>query len=687
MGRFKHIYLGMKHFSFFLMGLVMTATLSGITSELPVADLLDIVFQADGTAQDVSPLQSTVATYESQSMLTTYNDAFGDYVARFHHNQPGADVALSSGGFYQIKYDNNTTIKNGLADGHSLETFFTLKNFPAGDLEIKMFSSMESGGTGFLIGRNERNRHLFFLPHIGGSYQWTDGGFTPELNRWYHVVGVYDKEGGKTHIYVDGVLKNSLNVSGNYSHPNAAGVQWFAIGGDAGGNLQACWQGDVAIARAYNKALTAQEISDLYNQVKVKNVPDIDNLINGINYLPEMNVLQGGGFTINGSGFLDGDQIRIYPVSGSGDEYLCDGTVTASNITITVSADFVTGKYRMAVVRGDRQYDLGFVRLIESSETHPVPKIICHRGYWNTAGSAQNSIASLAKAQELQQQYGDVIYGSEFDVWITTDNVVVLNHDPTIGGVNIENNTYDAIKEKTLSNGEKIPTFASFLEQGRKNANVKLICEIKTHSNLANNNRVVDAVVDMVEAAGMQDCVEYIAFSWDNCLRLRQLAPYAVVGYLNGDRNPQALDNAGVKCMDYEMSVWRSNNLWVQQVRNLGMVSNAWTVNNTADMQYFLGLGVDFITTDDPVQLKNLLPPSNSGLKAPPAANMKVRSVGGNLLFNVQDPASVKIYTMTGIPVAQLDVENEASIALSQDIYIVKVVSKDITEMIKLVND
>ena len=36
--------------------------------------------------------------------------------------------------------------------------------------------------------------------------------------------------------------------------------------------------------------------------------------------------------------------------------------------------------------------------------------IIAHRGYWKTEGSAQNSIASLTKAQQLG------IYGSEFDV-------------------------------------------------------------------------------------------------------------------------------------------------------------------------------------------------------------------------------------------------------------------------------
>ena len=51
-------------------------------------------------------------------------------------------------------------------------------------------------------------------------------------------------------------------------------------------------------------------------------------------------------------------------------------------------------------------------------------KIIAHRGYWKTAGSAQNSITSLQKADSIH------CYGSEFDVWLAKDNKLVVNHDP-----------------------------------------------------------------------------------------------------------------------------------------------------------------------------------------------------------------------------------------------------------------
>ena len=55
-------------------------------------------------------------------------------------------------------------------------------------------------------------------------------------------------------------------------------------------------------------------------------------------------------------------------------------------------------------------------------------KVIAHRGFWKTEGSAQNSITALKKAAEIN------VYGSEFDVLITSDGIPVVNHDDTIEG-------------------------------------------------------------------------------------------------------------------------------------------------------------------------------------------------------------------------------------------------------------
>lgn len=67
-------------------------------------------------------------------------------------------------------------------------------------------------------------------------------------------------------------------------------------------------------------------------------------------------------------------------------------------------------------------------------------QIIAHRGYWDTKGSAQNSIASLRKAADAK------VYGSECDVHITADSVIIVNHDPKINDLIIADSKYADLK-------------------------------------------------------------------------------------------------------------------------------------------------------------------------------------------------------------------------------------------------
>lgn len=59
--------------------------------------------------------------------------------------------------------------------------------------------------------------------------------------------------------------------------------------------------------------------------------------------------------------------------------------------------------------------------------------IVAHRGFWNCeeAGYAQNSVAALRQAQLAG------FWGSEFDVQLTADTIVVSNHDKEIGRAHV----------------------------------------------------------------------------------------------------------------------------------------------------------------------------------------------------------------------------------------------------------
>lgn len=76
-------------------------------------------------------------------------------------------------------------------------------------------------------------------------------------------------------------------------------------------------------------------------------------------------------------------------------------------------------------------------------------QIIAHRGYWKTENSAQNSITGLKKAAEAK------VYGSEFDVQLTGDGVIVVNHDDNVNGITIAEVPYSKLNGIKLKNGEK----------------------------------------------------------------------------------------------------------------------------------------------------------------------------------------------------------------------------------------
>jgi glycerophosphoryl diester phosphodiesterase len=577
----------------------------GNTVEIPVtqkagavADLLDVVFKNDGTAEDVSPMRHTVTTLESSALFTFYSDTYERFGAVFNHT-PGTSVA---DGYFKVDYSANQSFKDRLADGHSLEILASFDDNMPQNREIKPFSSMEAGGTGLMISSDNQ---LTFLPNISSngtsSWQWTRSGVVPERGKYYHLVGVWNKAENKSYVYVNGEMKNRVDVAGNFNFPSAIDKYWFGIGVDAGVPAQSAWRGKIMIARIYDDPLAQAEVTALYNRVN-RQPPQNDIVLENIQFLSGVKVLKGGNYTIMANGFQNGDKIKLTSLNDDSRTYTCDGAATSAWLRITLPSDLISGRYRMTVVRGEHTLDIGFVTLEAVSELPTAnTKVIAHRGYWDTAGSAQNSVTAFRKAQELD------IYGSEFDVWITTDGVVVLNHDPTINGIRIDAVSYSVLKDITLSNGEKLPTLEDYLEQGKKDPSTKLILEIKTHSSTEKNNTVTAAVVNKVREAGMTAQTEYIAFDFNICKKVIELQPGATVAYLNGDKTPQELKNAGINGIDYTQSVLTARPEWITQAHQLGMTVNIWTVNSESDLVKAINLGVDYITTDNPVTAKQLV--------------------------------------------------------------------------------
>ncbi|MGC2999573.1 LamG-like jellyroll fold domain-containing protein [Streptomyces sp. G35A] len=116
-----------------------------------------------------------------------------------------------------------------------------------------------------------RQASPFYLQYGQGAFAFsTPGGqrarleTRPETGRWYHLVGVRDGASGQIKLYVDGELAATATAGPHYvgTGPLAVGrAQWNGENTDF-------WNGAVDQVHAYDKALTAEEVSALHGREK-----------------------------------------------------------------------------------------------------------------------------------------------------------------------------------------------------------------------------------------------------------------------------------------------------------------------------------------------------------------------------------------------------------------------------------
>ena len=246
---------------------------------------------------------------------------------------------------------------------------------------------------------------------------------------------------------------------------------------------------------------------------------------------------------------------------------------------------------------------LGAFNFIVSAEA---PKVIAHRGFWKSDGSAQNSIRALIKADSIG------CYASEFDIWITADSVLIVNHDAYINGVLIETSQSNDVLAQKLSNGENVPTLDAYLAEASK-LPIRLVCEVKTHNNREMEKEAIKKILESVDKYGLTNKVDYITFSKDGFKNFINLSPPSTdVYYLEGDYIPAQILFEGGRGIDYHLGVLKQHPEWIEESHRLGLLVNVWTVDREEDMEWCINQGVDFITTNEPEKLQHLISQSFS---------------------------------------------------------------------------
>lgn len=232
--------------------------------------------------------------------------------------------------------------------------------------------------------------------------------------------------------------------------------------------------------------------------------------------------------------------------------------------------------------------------------------IVAHRGFWQCeeGGGSTNSLASLAAAAA-----GGFI-GSELDINLTKDGRIIVSHGPNIGDMNIADNDFATLSAQLLPNGQRRPSLEEYLALAKKKSKkTRLVIEVKPQSTPELEDRLLDKCIDLIKDAGLLSPkrVCFISFSVHVCERIAAELPEFTNQYLGGDLSPLELFRKGINGLDYHYSVFYRNPDWIPMAKARRMSVNVWTVNTKEDMEKVIGMGIDMITTDDPVQLRGLL--------------------------------------------------------------------------------
>jgi glycerophosphoryl diester phosphodiesterase len=229
-------------------------------------------------------------------------------------------------------------------------------------------------------------------------------------------------------------------------------------------------------------------------------------------------------------------------------------------------------------------------------------KVIAHRGAWKNTSLPQNSIAALNAAINMG------CFASECDVWMTSDSVLVINHDPHFYELPIETTTYDELLKKKHPNGESIATLQEFLAVITRQKKTRLVLDIKP-SKISKERSIITAQKSyaMVGVNKAEKIIDYILFDYDACLAIESLDPNANTAYLNGDKSPEQVEADGLWGIDYSYRVLQKNESWISDAKRRKLTVNVWTVNEQALAESYINQGVDFITTDEPEMLLKLI--------------------------------------------------------------------------------
>ena len=256
-------------------------------------------------------------------------------------------------------------------------------------------------------------------------------------------------------------------------------------------------------------------------------------------------------------------------------------------------------------------YRNGGASVVLSDKEMKYPRLCAHRGF-NTV-APENSLPALGAAISLGAEE------IEFDIWATTDGVLVSSHDSSLERVSDgEGKIYDHSYEELLRldfgfkhgekfRGLKIPTFEEILQKfaGRVIMNI--------HVKVWDMDFPDPMIEEIVGLVRKYDCEKQVYFMTINDEIIKKVMQYAPeIGVCVGwDRNPDPLSivKRGIALGAQKVQLYKPyfNQESVDLAHEHGIICNVFWSDDPEEAIRYRSMGIDCILTNDYLTIKNAL--------------------------------------------------------------------------------
>ena len=229
-------------------------------------------------------------------------------------------------------------------------------------------------------------------------------------------------------------------------------------------------------------------------------------------------------------------------------------------------------------------------------------KVVAHRGL---SGIERENTASAFVAAGNRSYYG-----IETDIWRTSDGHFLCCHDghfKRVGGeeIYVEKTSlkalqsvvlYDKCAEADQSKDRAdlvAPTLENYVSICKKYGKIGVL-ELKSIF----TEEEIGKIIEIIESYGYLDGIIFIAFDYDNLVKVKNLRPKQTVQFLTKDVSDELIEKLAEAGMDADIHHPSLTKERIDAFHAKGVKLNCWTVDDPARAEELAAWGVDYITSN-----------------------------------------------------------------------------------------